>query len=66
MADRIWDRPIIRILLVVLGFGGIILGFFVLAVSSFADGSTGERVVTIGIALAMMIGGVLLIRSAVS
>ena len=66
MGDRVWDRPIVRILLVVLGFAGILLGFFLLAVSSFADGSTGERVVTSAIALALMIGGVLLIRSAVS
>jgi uncharacterized membrane protein HdeD (DUF308 family) len=66
MGDRVWDRPIVRILLVLLGFAGILLGFFLLAASSFADGSTGERVVTIMIALAIMIGGVLLIRSAVS
>jgi hypothetical protein len=66
MGDRVWDRPIVRILLVVLGFAGILLGFLLLSFSSFADGSTGERVVTIVIALAITIGGVLLIRFAVS
>jgi len=64
MGDRVWDRPIVRILLVVLGFAGILLCLFLLAVATFGDGPT--NVVMIAIALAILIGGVLLIGSAVS
>jgi hypothetical protein len=52
--------PVVRILLGVLGVAGILLGLFLLAVASFADGSTGERVVTIAIAVGIVVlGGVL-------
>ena len=43
---------------------GILVGLFILAVASFADGSTGERVVTIAIAVAIVVVGVLLLRFA--
>ena len=53
--------PLLRILLIVLGVAGILLGLFLLAVASFADGSSGERVVTIAIAVGFVaVGGVLL------
>jgi hypothetical protein len=53
--------PAVRILLGVLGVAGIFLGLFLLAVASFADGSTGERVVTIAIAVGFAaVGGFLL------
>ena len=53
--------PVVHILLGVLGVAGILLGLFLLAVASFADGSTGERVVTISIAVGFVaIGGLLL------
>ena len=53
--------PVVRILLGVLGVAGILLGLFLLAVASFADGSTGERVVTIAIAVGFVaVGGFLL------
>jgi hypothetical protein len=53
--------PAIRILLGVLGVAGILLGLFLIAVASFADGSTGERIVTIAIAVGIaLLGGVLL------
>jgi hypothetical protein len=49
-----------RILLVVLGVAGILLGLFLIAVASFADGSTGERVITIAIAVGLVaLGGFL-------
>jgi hypothetical protein len=53
--------PAIRILLGVIGVAGILLGLFLIAVASFADGSTGERIVTIAIAAGIaVLGGVLL------
>jgi hypothetical protein len=54
----------LRVVLVVLGVAGILLGLFLIAVASFADGSTGERVVTIAIAIALGIAalGVVLLR----
>lgn len=53
--------PAIRIILGVVGIAGILLGLFLIAVASFADGSTGERVVTIAIAVGIVVlGGVLL------
>ncbi len=54
--------PLLRILLIVLGVAGILLGSFLLAVASFADGSTGERVVTIAIAVGFVVLGVFLLR----
>jgi hypothetical protein len=54
--------PLLRILLIVLGIAGILLGLFLLAVASFADGSTGERVVTIAIAVGFVVIGILLLR----
>jgi Zn-dependent protease with chaperone function len=54
--------PLLRILLIVLGVAGILLGLFLLAVASFADGSTGERVVTIAIAVGFVAVGGLLLR----
>jgi hypothetical protein len=56
--------PVVRILLGVLGVSGILLGLFLLAVASFADGSTGERVVTIAIAIGFVAVGGLLLRFA--
>jgi hypothetical protein len=54
--------PLLRILLIVLGIAGVLLGLFLLAVASFADGSTGERVVTIAIAVGFVVIGILLLR----
>jgi hypothetical protein len=54
--------PLLRILLIVLGVAGILLGLFLLAVASFADGSTGERAVTIAIAVGIVAVGVFLLR----
>ena len=56
--------PVARILLGVLGVAGILLGLFLLAVASFADGSTGERVVTIAIAVGFVAVGGFLLRFA--
>ena len=56
--------PVVHILLGVLGVAGILLGLFLLAVASFADGSTGERVVTIAIAVGFVAVGGLLLRLA--
>ena len=56
--------PVARILLGVLGVAGILLGLFLLAVASFADGSTGERVVTIAIAVGFVAVAGLLLRFA--
>jgi hypothetical protein len=59
------DHPtslLLRILLIVLGIAGILLGLFLLAVASFADGSTGERVVTIAIAVGFVVIGIFLLR----
>jgi hypothetical protein len=54
--------PLLRILLIILGIAGVLLGLFLLAVASFADGSTGERVVTIAIAVGFVVIGILLLR----
>jgi hypothetical protein len=56
--------PVARILLGVLGVAGILLGLFLLAVATFADGSTGERVVTIAIAVGFVAVGGFLLRFA--
>jgi hypothetical protein len=56
--------PVIRIMVGILGVAGILVGLFILAVASFADGSTTERVVTIAIAVAIAIVGVVLLRFA--
>jgi hypothetical protein len=56
--------PAIRILVGILGVAGILVGLFVLAVASFADGSTTERLVTIAIAVAIVVVGVVLLRFA--
>jgi hypothetical protein len=56
--------PAVRILVGVLGVAGILLGLFLLAVASFADGSNGERFVTIAIAVGFVAVGVLLLRFA--
>jgi hypothetical protein len=48
--DQGRTSSVVRIL-GILGVAGILLGLFLLAVASFADGSTGERVVTIAIAV---------------
>ena len=53
--------PAIRIVVGILGVAGILVGLFILAVASFADGSTTERVVTIAIAVAIAIVGVVLL-----
>ena len=55
--------PAIRILVGVLGAAGILLGLFLIAVGSFADGSSGERVVTIAIAVGFVAVGGFLLRS---
>ncbi|HET9249384.1 MAG TPA: hypothetical protein VFP13_05505 [Actinomycetota bacterium] len=55
---------LVRLLVGVLGVAGILVGLFVLAVASFADGSTGERVVTIAIGVAFVVVGVVLLRFA--
>ena len=54
--------PAIRILVGVLGTAGILLGLFLIAVGSFADGSSGERVVTIAAAVGFIAVGGLLLR----
>ena len=51
----------LRLVVGLLGVAGILVGLFLIAVASFADGSTGERVVTIAIAVGVaLLGGVLL------
>ena len=51
----------LRLLIGILGIVGILVGLFLIAVASFADGSTSERVVTIAIAVGIaVLGGVLL------
>jgi hypothetical protein len=51
----------LRLLIGILGIAGILVGLFLIAVASFADGSTSERVVTIAIAVGIaVLGGVLL------
>jgi hypothetical protein len=62
MAQNASTAAVVRILLGVLGVAGILLGLFLLAVASFADGSTGERVVTIAIAVGFVAVGGLLLR----
>jgi hypothetical protein len=58
MAQNGSTAAVVRILL---GVAGILLGLFLLAVASFADGSTGERVFTIAIAVGFVaVGGFLL------
>ena len=56
--------PVLRILVGILGVAGILVGLFLIAVASFADGSTTERVVTIAIAVAIVVVGVVLLRFA--
>ena len=58
------SSPLVRTLVGVLGVAGILVGLFVLAVASFADGSTGERVVTIAIGVAFVGVGIVLLRFA--
>ena len=62
MADGERIAPALRILLGVVGLAGILLGLFLIAVASFADGSTGERVVTIAIAVGIVVLGGVLVR----
>lgn len=51
----------LRVLMGIPGISGILVGLFLIAVASFADGSTSERVVTIAIAVGIaVLGGVLL------
>jgi hypothetical protein len=56
--------PLVRIVVGVLGVAGILVGLFVLAVASFADGITGERVVTTAIAVGFVVVGAVTLRSA--
>ena len=56
--------PVLRILIGILGVAGILVGLFLIAVASFADGSTTERVVTIATAVAIVAVGVVLLRFA--
>jgi hypothetical protein len=51
-----------RILAWIVGLGLILLGLFVLAVASFADGTATERSITIAAAVAMIVLGVLILR----
>jgi hypothetical protein len=62
MAQNGSTATVVRILLGALGVAGILLGVFLLAVASFADGSSGERVVTIAIAVGFVALGVVLLR----
>ena len=52
----------LRLLIGILGIGGILIGLFLIAVASFADGSTSERVATIAIAVGIAVLGGLLLR----
>jgi hypothetical protein len=52
----------VRILGWIVGLALILLGFFVLAVASFADGTATERAITIAAAVAMIVLGVLILR----
>jgi hypothetical protein len=54
--------PAIRMLLGVVGVAGILLGVFLIAVASFADGSTGERILTIAVAVGIVVLGGALLR----
>jgi uncharacterized membrane protein HdeD (DUF308 family) len=56
--------PLVRILVGVLGVAGILVGLFVLAVASFADLSSGERVLTIALAVGLVALGVVRLRLA--
>jgi hypothetical protein len=59
LADGRMAFPL-RLLLGLLGVAGIFVGLFLIAVAAFADGSTGERVATIAIAVGFVVlGGVL-------
>ena len=60
LGDR--TAPTVRILVGILGVAGVLLGLFLISVASFADGSTGERLVTIAIAVGFVALGVLLLR----
>lgn len=51
------STTIARVLLGVLGVGIVLLGLFLLAVASFADGSDAERAATIAVALAFVLLG---------
>ena len=51
--------PFLRILLTLVGAAMILLGLFLLAVASFADGSAGERAATIALACAFIVLGAL-------
>jgi hypothetical protein len=56
--------PAVRIVVGVLGVSAILVGLFVLAVASFADGTSGERIVTIAIAVGFVVLGSVLLRLA--
>ena len=56
--------PLVRVAVGVLGVAGILVGLFVLAVASFADGGPLERIVTIAIAVGFVAVGVVLLRLA--
>lgn len=60
LGDR--TAPTVRILVGILGVAGVLLGLFLISVASFADGSTGERIVTIAIAVGFVVIGILLLR----
>ena len=60
LGDR--TAPTVRILVGILGVAGVLLGLFLISVASFADGSTGERLATIAIAVGFVALGVLLLR----
>jgi hypothetical protein len=54
--------PAIRMHLGVVGVAGILLGVFLIAVASFAVGSTGERILTIAVAVGIVVLGGALLR----
>jgi Na+/H+ antiporter NhaC len=51
-----------RILGWIVGLVLIVLGLFVLAVASFADGTAAERAITLAAAVAMVVVGVVILR----
>lgn len=51
----------LRVLIGIPGISGILVGLFLIAVASFADGSTSERVVTIAIAVGIAVLGCVLL-----